>query len=143
MVSTTLGRPLMISKADATAVPFPASIDDEYMSSEEGSVSSQPPDKPSLIEFYVQSLHLFEIVEETLSAMYHKDSRSDAVDSQAAPFERLESLDFNTIVSIDSSIRRWHRSLPEYLKVGGATGDQSTEATFRRQANILHLRYCF
>lgn len=135
----TFGRPMVITKADAFSIPFPASIDDEYLSSEPGPGNMQPPDKPSIIEFWLQTLKLYSIQEETLSAMYS----NDAVIRKAitSPSERLENLDFNTILRINSSLRKWNDALPHFLKVRVNAAEDLAEPIFSRQANVLHLRY--
>ena len=139
MVSMTFGRPRVVTKADATAVPFPASINDEYLSSDPGPGGLQPQDKPSFIEFYIRSLKLYLIQEKTLSAMYSNDT-SD-LKTKKTLRERLEDVDFNTILRIEGSLRMWDESLPPFLKVRDTASIDLTDPIFARQANVLHLRY--
>jgi len=137
----TLGRPMMVSRADAPSVPLPASIDDQCLSSDPGPGSSQPANKPSEIEFYVQSLRLFNITEETLTAMYSGEAtRRYASHACPSPTERLEKLDFNTIIKIDCSLRKRSDVLPNYLTVRKNPVDELAEPILSRQANILRLR---
>lgn len=141
MVSMTLGRPMMISRSDALAIPLPASIDDDCLSAEPGKDNEQPPDRPSKMEFFIQSLKLFQITEATLSSMYAGDSRSDQ-DGSTQRKPNLEDLDFNTIISIESSLRKWNHSIPGYLKLQFENSelDSFLDPVLKRQANILHLR---
>ena len=138
MVSMTYGRPMVITRADALSIPFPASINDEYLSAERGRDGIQPPDEPSTIEFWVQTLKLYLIQEETLSAMYS----NDAIDQKAktSPKERLGNIDFNTVLRIESSLRTWNHALPHSLKVRENAVAERRQPILSRQANVLHLR---
>jgi len=136
MVAMTLGRPTMIPKADALAVPFPAAIDDQYLSPKLGDDHSQPQEQISIVEFYVQSLKLYIINEETLSTMY----KSDGSDGPPSAMTKLANLDLNTILRLDSAITDWYDSLPKKLKVRSNPVDDFTEPIFARQSNILRLR---
>ncbi|KIW23707.1 uncharacterized protein PV07_11886 [Cladophialophora immunda] len=139
MVSMTLGRPMMISKTDASVVPFPEAIDDQYLSLELGQDQSQPHGKVSIVEFYVQSLKLYIITEETLSAMYpHEDAPCSSTPAPA--LEKLTNLDFNTILRIDTAITKWYDAVPDALKIHSHRSRSSREAAHSRQANILRLR---
>ncbi|KAK5203088.1 hypothetical protein LTR47_011092 [Exophiala xenobiotica] len=114
MVSMTFGRPRVITRADALAVPFPASINDEYLSTEPGPDGVQPRGEPSLAEFYIQTLKLYVIQERTLFAMYSNDA-SDVKVTQSTR-ESLDNIDFNTILRIEASLKSWDEALPGYLK---------------------------
>ncbi|EXJ56366.1 uncharacterized protein A1O5_12633 [Cladophialophora psammophila CBS 110553] len=139
MVSMTLGRPMMISKADALVVPFPEAIDDRYLSLELGQDQTQPQGKVSIVEFFVQSLRLYIITEETLSSMYpHEDAASSS--TPLSPLEKLTNLDFNTVLRIHTAITKWYDSVPDTLKINNNHSRRSTEETHSRQANILRLR---
>ncbi|KIX99976.1 uncharacterized protein Z520_04614 [Fonsecaea multimorphosa CBS 102226] len=140
MVSMTLGRPMMISRTDASVVPFPEAIDDQYLSLEIGQDHSQPQGQVSIIEFYVQSLKLYIITEEILSVMYpHEDAASSPTRASSA-LEKLASLDFNTILRIDSAITNWYKAVPNELKIHSDSLPEPHKAAHARQANILRLR---
>ena len=130
----TLGRPPTITKTVAQSIPLPASIDDEYLSTVHGSDGIQPPHKPSKTEFYVQSLKLYVLQEETLSVMYS----DEVTEPSLTPSERIEQLDFSKILKIDRSLQDWNDSLPPYLKV---LHEASSGVPFSKQANTLHLQY--
>ena len=141
LVSMTLGRPTVISKADALNVPLPKSIDDEHLSAAPGSDRGlQLENKPSVTEFYLQSLKLYMIQDETLSVFY-SDYSTDRK-AYLPPMQKLEDLNFDAIIRADSSLRRWHDLLPDFIKVkvGDGISDEMGKTVFARQANILHLR---
>ncbi|KAJ9493819.1 hypothetical protein H2202_010674 [Exophiala xenobiotica] len=140
MVSMTFGRPRVITRADALAVPFPASINDEYLSTEPGPDGVQPRGEPSLAEFYIQTLKLYVIQERTLFAMYSNDA-SDVKVTQSTR-ESLDNIDFNTILRIEASLKSWDEALPGYLKVRDNASTDFKTPIFARQANVLHLRCC-
>jgi hypothetical protein len=141
MVSMTLGRPLMISRADAISVPFPSSTDDECLLLEKLPDSMSRLHQPSGMEFYIQSLRLFTITEETLRTMYSVEATcTHPSTALSSPLEKLETLDFTTIVRIDLSLQQWNKSLPHPLRVRGSLAEELIEPTLSRQANILHLR---
>lgn len=137
----TLGKPLMISRADAILVPFPSSTDEECLLTESLASSFRHPQKPSGMEFYVQSLQLFTITEETLRTMYSAEATyPEATIRILSPLERLEKFDFTTLIKIDNSLQQWNKSLPQTLRVRGNQSEELTEPTLSRLANILHLR---
>ena len=141
MMSMTLGRPMMISRGDALAVPFPVAIDDTYLSTVPNQESHQPPDQASDIRFFVCSLTLYVITEEILSTMYSSSAISQcSASSESAPLERLNDIDFNAILRFDRSLLDWEESLPKFLLVSVDTTNDRTNAIFRRQANVLYLR---
>lgn len=136
LVSMTLGRPTVISKTDALNVPLPKSIDDEDLSvASESDRGLQLDNKPSITEFYVQSLKLYIIQEEILSVFYSTDRKA-----YLPPMQRLEDLNFDAILRADSSLRRWRDSLPDFIEICGGISDEMDRTVFSRQANILHLR---
>ncbi|KAL8828757.1 MAG: hypothetical protein Q9191_002410 [Dirinaria sp. TL-2023a] len=137
LVSMTLGRPPTITKTNALSIPLPASIDDEYLSMIHGSDGTQPPEKPSKTEFYVQFLKLYVLQEETLSVMYS----DEATEPSLTPSERIERLGFDNVLKIDSSLQKWNDSLPPHLRVPNGSDGGSTVPAFSKQANTLHLHY--
>ena len=132
----TLGRLTTISKTEASSAPFPASIDDEFLSTATGVDSSQPQDKPSETEFYVQTVKLYVLQEETLSVMYSDRMKQTGL----TPSEKLLQLDFNCVFTLDASLRKWNETLPDYLKFLSSSTEEPAVPVFSKQANILHLR---
>ena len=133
----TLGRPTTISKTEASSVPFPASIDDEFLSTTRDVDGFQPEGKASVTEFYIQTVKLYVLQEETLSVMY-----SDRITQTGlAASGHLSHLDFNTVLALDASLRRWNEAIPDFLKFRSSSTEEPAVPVFSKQANILHLRY--
>lgn len=137
MVSMTFGRPMMISRADALATPFPDAIDDESLVNER--YQPQSSEKLSRNEFFVQSLRLYIITQEILSEMYQNENTT-STGPPGSSMEKLRRLDFNAIVKIDSEILSWYNAVPEALKINPSPANKSDSQTILRQANILRLR---
>jgi hypothetical protein len=142
MAAMTLGRPMMISRDVAKLVPYPSSIDDEFLSATPGLDGHQPSDKPSRIAFFVHSVELYHITERVLSTMYARGSVGGPSHRSGLPFpEQLESLDFNEILRLDGALIKWNESLPPFLCTHpGVPVDFRLDSTISRQANILRLR---
>jgi len=138
----TLGRPTMISRDDALIVPFPSSIDDEYLSLIPGHDRQQPVDQPSSIAFFVRSVELYAINERVLSTMYANGSVNGPAPRSGLPFpEQLQSLDFNEILRLDGDLIKWNESLPSFMVVNpGIPIDYRRDPIIPRQANVLRLR---
>lgn len=137
----TLGRPLMISGTLSRSVPYPNSIDDEYLLVEPNEIGSQPSHKPSKVEFFVSSLGLYSILEEILSTFYPScvnGGTTSGNDFYQTKFAKR--LDFNSILSLDQSLTKWRESLPSCLMMCEAPIDTRSDPVFPRQANILELR---
>ncbi|KAJ4990961.1 C6 transcription factor [Stagonosporopsis vannaccii] len=136
MLSATLGRPAMVAAADVVSTPFPSEVDEDlFQSSGSESTSSSG---QSAITFFILSIKLFELVQRILQAFY-SDSPSDA-SSDYTPY--LAGTD--SVLSIDSQMLEWHRSIPSYLRLGADYASQNMEdaaGVFKRQASILKIRY--
>ena len=139
IVAMTLGRPSAISYADSTAVPIPAPIDDEYLSTYPGQVNHQSSGTPSYVGFYEQSLKLYEIQGMALLVLQHGHAGSaNSQRNRQRSFPRdLDDINFGAMIDFDSSLQRWIKSLPGHLTVGP---ENRAVCCFARQANILHIR---
>ena len=138
----TLGRPLMISRTMANSVPLPASVDDEFLSSEPGIDNVQPLGVTFRSEFYLQTLKLYNILEAVLSTSYSSGlSENSASQEDALINEGLGDLDCNAILRIDNLLREWHQNIPEHLAWRSAPISREVDELFLRQSNVLELRY--
>lgn len=130
---------MAVSSADARAVPLPACIDDKFLSTAPGLDNLQPDSVTSQTEFYVQSLQLYTITEEVLSAMYSNDAPTRA-EPEISATEKLANVDFNNVLNLDASLQHWLDALPEDLKVRSNVNEDRLAPILSRQANILRLR---
>lgn len=135
----TLGRPMTISREDASAVPMPLPIDDIHISSTVGVNGDQPQYMLSQIGFYVHSLQLYLITEKVLSAFYSRPEVSTPQPKSTA-LDELTTLDFNMVIQLSTLLQTWHDSLPRELIVRHDILDEALEPVFSRQANVLRLR---
>jgi hypothetical protein len=141
VVSMTLGLPMVISKRDALAVPLPACLDDADLSTIPGQDAAESQEVTTQTEFYVQSLRLYEITEEVLTTMYASEGRITPMKTEnLLPIERVNHVDFNTVLKLEASLQRWHASLPCKLKVRENIAKDMLDPVFSRQANLLRLR---
>lgn len=132
---------MVVSKRDALAVPLPACLDDADLSTTPGQDTAEARGVVTQAEFYVQSLRLYEITEEVLSAMYASEGRVPSMTKEnLSPVERVEQIDFSTVLMLDASLRQWYASLPNKLKVRKNNAEDVKEAVLLRQANLLRLR---
>lgn len=135
----SFGRPLMIAIGNETA-PLPEPIDDDRLSAEPGQRNTQPKDIPSLLESYVQTITLYDILREVLD----REERKDPLDS--CP-------DIQSLLTLDTKIMKWREALPPYLQYNPSleenrfsskqTADQCTvrQADISAQAKRLYIRY--
>jgi Fungal specific transcription factor domain/Fungal Zn(2)-Cys(6) binuclear cluster domain len=138
IVSMTLGRPMVISQADARAVPLPAENNDCSLSSRIDSYDSQPEQTISKLSFYIQTLKLADILEQILSQMY--SGNSTTCDPNRISVQRIADLDLNTILRIDNNFAKWHDQLPRELIAHKGTPSHANRPFFS-QARVLRLRY--
>jgi hypothetical protein len=132
----------MISRSSSISVPLPASVDDEYLSSQPGVDNVQPQGVPSKTEFYLQTLKLYNILEIILSTFY-PSGVSECVTSRGdtSTSATLEDLDFNAILRIDTLLDEWHQNIPQHLIWCSEPASPGVNKLFLRQANVLELRY--
>lgn len=98
----SFGRPLMIPTGNETAL-LPQPIDDDRLSGELGQQNTQPRDIPSLLESYIQTIKLYDILREVLD----REDRKDASDSYP---------DIRSLLTLDTMIMEWRDGLPSHLR---------------------------
>lgn len=140
--SMTYGRPTTIDKKLAAAVPRPLGIDEDKLQ-DFGRVPT--PDGPSLIDFFVETLALYDILYDILTAFYSVSISEDSLgeDKWARYFGGSEP-DTNwspSVLAIDRRLIRWEANLPAHLKTQRSSNHLETNKYFIRQAIILRQRY--
>lgn len=161
----------MLSPVAARSMILPSVIDDEYLTTDPERPGSQPTGIRCQMAFYVHALKLQEILGQILAALYastrdqpadssdhHGESRTGFNSDPYSLTERFVSGDFQTILTLDASLTRWHRELPPELRIDSEAADtvssecessttipkdtKSPEAPIIiRQRNILYARY--
>lgn len=126
----TFGRPLMI--LHPSHVKYPQLIDDEYLLDEgEG---SQPASHESRLGFFVETIKLFDILDDILSTVYLKDSEVDSQPGQ-------QNISF-AIMRLNSDLDTFFADLPPHLRPahGQDWPGISRDSCFSLQANVLYTR---
>lgn len=130
---------------------LPDSIDDCWLSDERGKWNAQPAGLPSLLESFIQTAKLYDILDEILDREELHDPVTPATDaavtSRATPNTR-------TLLELDSMAMEWRDQLPAHLRYD-PTSESSTETNavtadgfmipsgdLLVQAKRLYLRYC-
>lgn len=130
---------------------LPDSIDDSRLNDEPGKWNAQPTGLPSLVESFIQTAKLYDILDEILDREELHDPVTPATDiavtSRATPNTR-------TLLELDSMIMGWRAQLPPYLRYDpNSTASTETDAVtvdgfpipssdLLVQAKRLYLRYC-
>ena len=138
-LSMTYGRPAMIGKRSAAAVPLPAAIDEHYLSGDPNGRESQPENQPSILDFFIESLGLYRILNEILLNVYAADSQTGAtIDEWECFFPlRFDQERCFSVLDLDRALTLWERGLPRHLTEFNYLN--SNEIHFR-QAVVLRQR---
>jgi hypothetical protein len=108
-------------------VPRPAKIDDEYL--RQDSVGIQPVDVPSIMEAFVVSTDVFEIMDQAQKINYGSLTQ--------APNRLLE---LTEIYQLNEKINQIERNLPPCLRSDDSTGDTSEREPLTMRQEILRLQ---
>ncbi|KAH8881452.1 hypothetical protein GQ53DRAFT_511331 [Thozetella sp. PMI_491] len=135
MVSVTHGRPPMISKKLASAVPLPLSI--RHPSE---AATAEATHDVVRVSFFVKSVELYEIINLSLLAFYSSQDPSSSTDdgSETIQSEPAED-DLGALMKLDKSLSDWDRSLPPHLRFE-LLGESENDVC-QRQAVILRIRF--
>ncbi|KIW65539.1 hypothetical protein PV04_07793 [Phialophora macrospora] len=140
-LSMTFGRPTIITPQVAASVPRPLphpGVSDCTCHRELFPFGASSPD----LHFFLETLQLYEIMSETLLALYNPPAeRSSVADDSYTPyFGALGSRAAGTVLEMDGKYSTWQRALPLHLRfaLGSDTPQNLTQA---RQARVLYLRY--
>lgn len=111
VLAMTYGRPTMINRAVAADTPLPITVDEEDLS-DDSRLPPQIADRPSRLDFFVQSLRLYDILDDILVTLYESREKQEH-QSKGAGFFKLHQ---SSIIDIDSQLMDWEESLPEQLR---------------------------
>lgn len=133
----TLGRPPMVSKPLADTVPYPAAADDEYLSAYPG--DSQREERPSIMDFYVKNLELYDIVSQILEVLYVHDDKGLNKNYNTSQPTQLPHAQMGTILQLDQSLMNLANTLPPHLVLPKL--ESQGNDTMHRQATVFRIRY--
>jgi hypothetical protein len=135
----TFGRPAMISKSLADAVPLPTIIEPESLSYQTDFTSSRPETSTSIMAFFVHSLQLYSIINDILLELYIADDQGKQKNPHGStPEQSYQPFDMAAILKLDSDLMMWGRTLPPYLRV--SCTESSENRIFWRQAVVCRAR---
>ncbi|CCC05646.1 unnamed protein product [Sordaria macrospora k-hell] len=157
-ISMSFGRPLMITNASNDKLQLPHAIDDEYLSDKPGAErGTQPPGQQSMLESYIQTIKLYDILGQVLDREEWRDGSAFARVAPADLGSVPDNVAANTqsMLDLDTLIMEWMDSLPEYLRyepspendrrqdgAGDLTPENEIPPTdFTAQAKRLHARF--
>ena len=97
----SFGRSIPIT-SEGSRLRLPGAIDDDQLSDCKGQWNTQPSDKPSCMELYIQRIKLIHILENVLE-------KEDRATSEIMP-------DLSSILKLDTMLIQWQESLPSHLQ---------------------------
>lgn len=153
-ISMSFGRPLMINRGATDTLTLPEAIDDERLNEEAGGRwNSQPSNCPSLLESYIQTIKLYDILGQVLDREDSKDGGGGGAAGRMPPADRppMANSDTQSLLDLDTMIMEWRDSLPAHLQYdpssdrdrpdGALTPESSIPpCDFLAQAKRLHTR---
>lgn len=86
-------------------VQLPEAIDDDRLSDEAGKASAQPKGLPSVSEYYIHTIKLYDILRLVLEREASRTRPSSEITSAT-----------QAILNLDAQIMEWRNCLPKYLK---------------------------
>jgi hypothetical protein len=139
-LSLTFGRPPMITSRSVTLVPSPVAHQNPDTCSCSASMSGLNSES-SDIHFYIESLKLYEIMNEALLNLYNSPLEEEPkVDPYVVYFGSLGAKGLGLLFDRDKSLCLWNRNLPIHLRLRTNT---QRYGTHQRQATVLKLRYYY
>lgn len=135
VISLTFGRPTMIDGQTASLVPMPLSLDDAHLTHDVVAGAAQDDHGPTMIDFFIESLRLYEILYEILAKLYH--SIEETQNSRSLSTLPLNSEKLAVLLDLDQNLSTWFEDLPTHLRTDQI---QVFNSMFTRQANILYSR---
>lgn len=140
-ISMSFGRPSMINAHTTSEQPrLSEVIDDEFLNDEGiGKRHSQPNNYPSLLESYIQTIKLYNILGQVLDREEPSDTPPNA------------NPDTRSLLDLDTAVMDWRDSLPAHLQYDPSSPENQQDcaprrgslltADFSAQARRLHARF--
>ena len=130
----TFGRPAMISRSLADAVPLPSMVIPEYLPLDNPpGMSPSPP--VSMIAFFVVSVKLYNIINDILLELYTGNDQARSKDQHSLT---SESFDLDTVLKLDRALMIWGQTLPTHLRI--SSPESLENEIFQRQSVVCRAR---
>ncbi|KAH8699027.1 fungal-specific transcription factor domain-containing protein [Talaromyces proteolyticus] len=146
ILAMTYGRPCGIGPRMAAAVPLPVSMNEEQLLPGAARQGGSHEDDPHVIEFFIHSLRLYEILQDILYNLNSPDvQQAQSIDDLYETYFGNSFSDQRqlSILGFERKLTRWEESIPEHLKIGKPRSYDGQEAIFHRQAVVLHQRHLY
>ncbi|EON65107.1 hypothetical protein W97_04343 [Coniosporium apollinis CBS 100218] len=137
-LSMTFGRPAMITSQAAATVPRPVTPNELPEQPDPLGRISAGSGPLSDLNFFIQTLQLYEILNEILLDLYTPASSGPSEDAYEFYFGTISVGKGNSIFELERKLLRWNQDLPIHLRY---EPDSNKHEIHIRQANILRLRY--
>ena len=136
-LSMKYGRPSAIPIAIVQRVQKPATVDDQYITSSTNR-PRQPLNRPSKMDFFVNTIDQAYIIDAVLDDLYLDDSGLQMLRDQAG-YPRTEVLSglLSKALRLDGRLQAWWEGLPQHLREGPEEADG---VDFVRQRCVISLR---
>jgi hypothetical protein len=137
-ISMKFGRPRALQAADATDVPLPLPVDDQYIHNESSS-PRQPSGRPSTIDFFVYTIKLSKVIDNILQELYTGARRNLApADPEiATPTSSEQSKIVSAVILLDGQLQSWWNNVPAHLRPESSIGEG---LIFQRQRAVMQIR---
>ncbi|KAJ5306304.1 hypothetical protein N7508_005319 [Penicillium antarcticum] len=134
VVALTLGRPAMISKEAAKAVPLPVVVDEHRLQ-----VPLEQTEESLFLKFYTKSLELYEILNDILLSLYKSPTPpSKPENSHNSYFNSFDDGQV-AVFRLDHALSTWSLDLPPHLRTSSPLS--SRDPISDRQSIVLRLRF--
>lgn len=141
VMALTYGRPCMIDRKVALSVPHPLPVEGEELLADPGmSTSLGETEHPTLVDFFSQSLALYDILHDILLNFYSPETSpiQSLDDVYRCYFEGL-GREFS-IHGIDRRLYTWEKGLPSYLRASSYPAQHRAVTVLSRQAVVIRQR---
>lgn len=123
-ISMSFGRPLMIPSG-GNMIKLPEAVDDEHLNSKVGKWNTQPKGLPSLLESYIQTIKLYDILGQALDREELKE-----LTLSSKPNSESSSDELSNILKLETKIMEWREALPSYLQYDPSVSYNGLGKTF-------------
>ncbi|KAH0832830.1 hypothetical protein J3R83DRAFT_11755 [Lanmaoa asiatica] len=131
-MSSSLGRPCAIQDEDFD-LDYPVDCDDEYWEHPDPQlVFKQPPEKPSIITFFITFLKLFDILSFAHRTIYSINKSKILLGFVGQQWEQ------HIVAELDSSLNKWIDEVPDHLRWDPA---RDVNTPFFKQSSALYANY--
>ncbi|KAJ7165461.1 fungal-specific transcription factor domain-containing protein [Mycena crocata] len=128
--SASVGLP-SASHVEDYNVELPILVDDEYWENPDPEQAfKQPPEKPSLITYFVHHIRLCQLLDSTIRCLYASDNTKKLMGWTGSEWEQ------RAVSTLDSAMNEFLDSLPDHLR-----WDPDRTGVFLDQSAMLHMTY--